>query len=92
MSSRVSNCRTVERYEGDLDPQFDQDHLRNLLERMTYSTEEERQSRPARHRFQLMAISEMAVQHLDQQFRCTSNFAKGGLGVRRQLVFPLNDN
>jgi hypothetical protein len=50
ISSRLSNCRTVERYEGDLDLQFDQDHLCRLLGCMTYSREEERQSRPARHR------------------------------------------
>lgn len=50
ISSRLSNCRTVERYEGDLDLQFDQDHLRSLLERLTYSKEDARQSRPARHR------------------------------------------
>jgi hypothetical protein len=50
INSRLSNCRTVERYEGDLDLQFDQDHLRSLLERLIYSTEDETQSRPARHR------------------------------------------
>lgn len=49
-SSRLSNCRTVERYEGDLDVQFDQDQLRSLLECLTYSGEDERQRRPARHR------------------------------------------
>jgi hypothetical protein len=32
VSSRLSNCRTVERYEGDLDLKFDQDHLRGLLD------------------------------------------------------------
>ncbi len=26
VSSKLSNCRTVERYEGDLDFKFDQDH------------------------------------------------------------------
>src|SRR5215212_3634473 len=50
ISSRLSNCRTVERYEGDLDLQFDQDQLRSLLECLTYSAEQERQSRPVRHR------------------------------------------
>jgi hypothetical protein len=50
ISSRLSNCRTVERYEGDLDLQFDQDQLRSMLECLTYSAEDERQSRPARHR------------------------------------------
>lgn len=32
-----------------------------------------------------MAISEMPVQHLDQQFRCTSNFAKTVLRVLRLI-------
>ena len=50
ISSRLSNCRTVERYEGDLDLQFDQDQLRSLFECLTYSAEDERQSRPVRHR------------------------------------------
>lgn len=50
VGSRFSNCRTVERYEGDLDQQFDQDHLRGLLERLKYSTEQEKQKRPAAHR------------------------------------------
>ena len=31
VGSRLSNCRTVERYEGDLDRHFDQDHLCGLL-------------------------------------------------------------
>jgi hypothetical protein len=50
IGSRISNCRTVERCEGDLDHQFDQDRLRSLLERLKYSTEDERSNRPARHR------------------------------------------
>lgn len=48
--SRVSNCKTIEHYEGDLDHHFEQDHLCGLVKRLTYSTEDKRQNQPARHR------------------------------------------
>lgn len=49
VSSRVSNCKTVESYEGDLDQLFDQDKLRGLIDKLTYSKSDEQQNRPARH-------------------------------------------
>jgi len=49
INSRVSNCKTVEGCEGDLDEHFDQDSLRGLVEKLTYSKADERQNRPARH-------------------------------------------
>src|SRR5690349_16891724 len=49
IGSRISNCRTIERYEGDLDLHFNQDHLRGLLERLKYSTGDERANRPPLH-------------------------------------------
>jgi hypothetical protein len=49
IGSRISNCRTVERYEGDLDLHFDQDRLRGLLDRRKYSTVDERANRPTLH-------------------------------------------
>ncbi len=48
-ASRVSNCRTVERYEGDLDLHFERDGLESLLQRLKYSKEEARAGRPLRH-------------------------------------------
>ncbi len=50
VNSRLSNCKTVERYEGNLDDHFDKDQLSGLIERLMYSTEDERGNRPARHR------------------------------------------
>ncbi|MEA2206256.1 MAG: hypothetical protein QOE77_3032 [Blastocatellia bacterium] len=50
VSSRLSNCRTVEQYEGSLDQQFEEDQLRGLLQRLAYSKYDERQNRPPRHR------------------------------------------
>ena len=50
VSSRLSNCRRVERYEKpDLDVQFDKDGLAGLIGRLEYSREDESQGRPVRH-------------------------------------------
>jgi hypothetical protein len=49
VNSRVSNCKNIESCEGDLDQHFDQDHLRRLIDKLTYSKSDERQNRPARH-------------------------------------------
>jgi hypothetical protein len=50
VNSRVSNCKTVEGCEGDLDQLFERDCLRGLVHRLTYSKADERQNRPSRHR------------------------------------------
>lgn len=49
VNSRVSNCKTVEGCEGDLDQLFERDLLRGLVDKLTYSKADERQNRPARH-------------------------------------------
>lgn len=50
IGSRISNCKRVEKFEGDLDSLFDNDGLANLLERLTYSTEDARYRRRPRHK------------------------------------------
>lgn len=47
--SRVSNCERIESFEGDLDELFRQDRLEGLLERLTYSKQDQRQNIPLRH-------------------------------------------
>lgn len=47
--SRVSNCAKVERYEGDLDVHYERDRLAALLQRLTYSIDDERYELPAKH-------------------------------------------
>jgi serine/threonine protein kinase len=49
IGSRISNCRTVERHEGDLDNQFDQDKLQELTRRLTYSSRDQVANKPALH-------------------------------------------
>ena len=50
VSSRISNCKTVERYEGDLDREFEGDKLAGLLERLKYSTRDQHLNKPATHK------------------------------------------
>lgn len=47
--SRLSNCKRVEQYEGDLDTHFAQDQLSMLLNKLTYSKEDDRQKLPPYH-------------------------------------------
>ncbi len=49
IQNRISNCKNVERYEGDLDQHFDNDQCRNLLHRLTYSTADQDMKRTPSH-------------------------------------------
>ena len=49
IGSRISNCRTVERHEGDLDNQFEQDKLDELTRRLTYSRQDQVANKLALH-------------------------------------------
>lgn len=50
IQSRVANCRTVERHEGNLDDFFDQDKLKDLLHRLHYTKAEQETHQPLRHK------------------------------------------
>ena len=50
IQSRVSNCKNVERYEGDLDQHFDKDRCRDLLQRLSYSTANHDTNNPPDHK------------------------------------------
>jgi hypothetical protein len=45
----LSRCRRVERYEGDLDQYFFENRLRDLLDRLSYGTEDEACHAPPSH-------------------------------------------
>lgn len=47
--SRVSNCKRLERDEGDLDGHFDRDRMEGLLARLVYSIADEHSDAPPRH-------------------------------------------
>ena len=48
-SSRISNCKTVERFEGELDAHFRTDKLQDLLRRLAYSRENEQRGLAPAH-------------------------------------------
>ena len=50
IGSRLSNCRRLEDYEGDLDRHVDQGSVEDLLERLDYSTEDQRRNARPLHR------------------------------------------
>lgn len=47
--SRIKNCIQVCKYEGDLDMLYEQDGCRNLLYRLTYTKEDERNQQAPKH-------------------------------------------
>jgi hypothetical protein len=49
VNSRVSNCRRVEEFEGDLDAAFHRDGMADLLRRLVYSKDDQNRARAARH-------------------------------------------
>ena len=48
-TSRVSNCEMIERHEGDLDVLFDEGRYDRLIERLTYTKDDERSNAPVKH-------------------------------------------
>ena len=50
LSSRMSNCRRVEQYEGNLDVHYDNDKGRSLISRLSYSAEDKKENRPPKHK------------------------------------------
>jgi len=49
-SSRKSNCLRVCEFEGDLDIHFEEDECCSLIEKLTYSVDDERNNRPPKHK------------------------------------------
>jgi len=49
-NARKANCLNVSKYEGDLDQHFEKDACRSLIEKLSYSTDDEKHNRPAKHK------------------------------------------
>ena len=49
VNSRLANCQRIEHYEGNLDIHHNTNQGHDLLQRLTYSKEDKRLSRPALH-------------------------------------------
>ena len=82
IGSRISNCKRVETYEGDLDAQFRVDGLASLMDRLTYSTEDRQYRRRPKHKVPIngnlhngTATLKAAVR-LYQEFRRSADSAR----------------
>jgi hypothetical protein len=49
-NARKANCLNISKYEGDLDQHFEKDTCRSLIEKLSYSTDDEKHNRPAKHK------------------------------------------
>jgi len=50
VNNRISNCKNVEKYYGDLDTHFTKNKCSSILDELNYSTEDERVKTPQRHK------------------------------------------
>lgn len=53
IASYLSSCKRLEKSEGDLDDHFDRDRIDDLIDRLSYSAEDERSGRSPRHKIQI---------------------------------------
>jgi len=48
-NARRANCIRIAQYEGDLDDHYNHDHCASLLQKLIYSTDDQKNNRPAKH-------------------------------------------
>lgn len=49
VANRVSNCKNVEKYYGDLESAYKKEKCNSIIEELQYSVEDERENNPQRH-------------------------------------------
>lgn len=49
VSNRLSNCKNIEKFYGDLDEVYEKDECNLIINELTYSTEDERENKQQRH-------------------------------------------
>ena len=85
--SRISNCRHVEAYEGDLDAHWAKDECAGLLSRLTYGRDEEDRGVPPRHRIPIDGDRYTGTATLRSAITLYAKFCrawpKGAAGLRR---------
>lgn len=76
-TSRLVNCKNVETYEGDLDKHFDFDKGQSLINRLTYSTNDQRNNLPAKHKIPINGNIRTGSSTLKQAFKLYMDFRNG---------------
>lgn len=76
-SSRLSNCERIEKYEGNLDDHYKNDRGKNLIVRLTYTTNDHEHGRPAGHRIPIKGNIYNGTQTLKQAAKLYFEFVSG---------------
>ncbi len=74
VSSRVSNCLRIDRYEEDLDSAYQRDNCQDLLRRLTYSTADLKQKIAPLHRIPMTGNIRNGTATLKQALRLYIRF------------------
>lgn len=76
IQNRISNCRNVENYEGDLDQHFANDYGLSILDKLSYSTEDERNNLAPKHNITINGNIRTGSATLKQAVTLYMNFKK----------------
>ena len=88
VGSRISNCRRVERAEGALDEHYRKDHLEGILARLTYTTEDGRQSRTPKHQIEITGDVRNGTATLKSAVALYREFRTNNGRVAKRLFTP----
>jgi hypothetical protein len=72
--NRVSNCKNVEKYYGDLGDFFETDKCTAIINELTYSTSDERQNNPQKHKIPIDGDIRTGSATLKQAVKLYVNF------------------
>lgn len=87
IQNRISNCKNVENYEGDLDAHYSQDKCINLLEKLSYSTENERNNDVPNHSVPINGNLRTGSSTLKQSVNLYVDFKKTSETLFSELIY-----
>ena len=90
IQNRISNCRNVENYEGDLDEHFIKDYGTSLIERLSYSTADERDNLPPNHKVPINGNIRNGSATLKQAVKLYMDFMKEKKVDYKSNIFRTN--
>jgi hypothetical protein len=78
ITTRIANCKRVERFEGDLDQHASADGMAGLISRLNYSMEDQRQGVTLRHRIPIDGDLRTASATLKSAVKLYKQFCEAG--------------
>ena len=93
VNTRVGNCITVCNYEGDLDLLYAKDKCQDLMNRLCYSTQDERNNAPVKHRIPINGNQRTGSATLKQavglyiRFLCNDSVSVKSAQQRNTYIF-----